>query len=248
PRSTAKLKSLEPSSLSKKFHSSRTRKTMSRKRDKPWYSRYAPYSQPKRRRPLPPPPLSPAEEDLPEVPPAVKVPTAAVLVTGLSPDCSVLDLKSRFEIYGAISRTRMDPGGAAHVTFRSKESADSAIAASRDPSFGITLNSKRVISLSLPPPPSPPNFAVKSTMNEVEVMWASDPVPQWREGLKQKDDSSSSSKLLRAEVPLRRHGRGNKLGSAIVNPKDNSTIISGVGSSLEVPFKSREIVAYDDLL
>ncbi|KAK2990791.1 hypothetical protein RJ640_012692, partial [Escallonia rubra] len=217
---------LEPLSLSKFSRTTKKkRKTMSRKRDKPYYSRHAPYSQPKRRRPLPPPPLSPAEEDLPEVPPAVKVPTAAVVVTGLSPDCSVLDLKSRFEIYGAISRTRMDPGGVAHVTFRSKESADSAIAASLDPSFGITLNSKRV-----------------------EVMWASDPVPQWREGVKQKDDSSSSSKLLRAEVPLRRHGRGNKLGSAIVNPKDDSTIISGVGSSLEVPFKGREIVAYDDIL
>ena len=75
-------------------------------------------------------------------------------------------------------------------------------------------------------------------------MWASDPVPQWREGVSQKD--TSSSKLVRAEVPLSRHGRGNKLGSAIVNPRNNSTSDSSKG--LDVPFKGREIVAYDDIL
>lgn len=87
-------------------------------------------------------------------------------------------------------------------------------------------------------------------------MWASDPVPQWREGVRQKDGSSSLSRLLRAEVPLRRHGRGNKLGSAIVNPRvdnvanknDNNEKKSGGSGTEEVPYKGREMVAYDDIL
>ncbi|KAH7858915.1 hypothetical protein Vadar_029357 [Vaccinium darrowii] len=191
---------------------------MSRKRDKPYSSssRHVPYSLPKRRRPLPP---SPAEEE----PPPAKSP-ATVVVTGLSPDCSLLDIRSRFQIYGDISRSTMLHGGVAHITFRSKDSADSAVAASLDPSFAITLNSQ-----------------------QVQVMLATDPISQWREGVSREDnpDSSSfsSSKLVRAEVPLRRHGRGKKLESAIVNPR------SSTGASVvDVPFKGREIVAYDDIL
>ncbi|KAM7486707.1 hypothetical protein LguiA_002716 [Lonicera macranthoides] len=114
---------------------------MSRKREKPYPTRHVPYPIPKRRRPLP------VADEPPENPPS-KLP-AAVVVTGLTPECSVLDLKSRFEIYGSISRTRMDTDGVAHITFRSQDSADSAIAASLDPSFGISLNSKQVLSLSL---------------------------------------------------------------------------------------------------
>lgn len=122
-----------------RFFSIKPNKNMSRKRDKPSYTaRHVPYNYPKRRRPLPPV----TSEDPPENP-SPKV-SAAVVVTGLSQDCSVLDLKSRFEIYGSISRTRMDPTGVAYVTFRSSESAEAAIAASRDPSFGITINSSRV--------------------------------------------------------------------------------------------------------
>ncbi|XP_058195305.1 uncharacterized protein At1g27050 [Rhododendron vialii] len=189
---------------------------MSRKRDKPSSSsRPVPYSLPKRRRPLPPDPA----ENLP----AAKSP-ATVVVNGLSPDCSLLDIRSRFQIYGDISRSTMLHGGVAHITFRSKDSADAAVAASLDPSFGITLNSK-----------------------QVQVMLATDPISQWREGVSREDnpDSSSfsSSKLVRAEVPLRRHGRGNKLESAIVNPRSNTG-----ASGLDVPFKGREIVAYDDIL
>ncbi|PWA89909.1 Nucleotide-binding, alpha-beta plait [Artemisia annua] len=154
-------------------------------------------------------------------------------VIGLSPDCSVLDLKSRFEIYGAISRTRMDSGGVAYLTFRMKDSAQSAIDASLDPSFGITLNS-----------------------NKVQVMWANDAVPQWREGVKKKEVSPSSSKLLRPELPLSRHGRANKLGSTIVNPRDEKnntdTAVNNENKSgrrvVNVPSRGREIVAYDDLL
>lgn len=90
-------------------------------------------------------------------------------------------------------------------------------------------------------------------------MWANDPIPQWKGGVGRKD--GLSSKLLRPEVPLSRHGRGNKLGSAIVNPRDdnntkgdtnngnklnNSVAISN--SSLVGSFRGREIVAYDDIL
>ena len=76
-------------------------------------------------------------------------------------------------------------------------------------------------------------------------MWASDPVPQWREAVGHKD-GSSSSKLLKAGVPLSRHGRGNKLGSAIVDTRENKN--GNGGLDVDVPFKGREIVAYDDIL
>lgn len=112
---------------------------MSRQREKPYnFSRHTPYNFPKRRRPLPP-----IDDDYYQHKPSSS--TAAVVITGLSPESSVLDLKSRFEIYGSISRTRMDSGGIAYITFRSKDSAESAISASLDPSFGITLNSNTVI-------------------------------------------------------------------------------------------------------
>ena len=79
-------------------------------------------------------------------------------------------------------------------------------------------------------------------MLQVQVMWANDPVPQWREAVSSKDSpNSSSSKLVGAEVPLSRRGRGNKLGSDIVKPSNSD-------SGLDVPFKGREIVAYDDIL
>ena len=86
------------------------------------------------------------------------------------------------------------------------------------------------------------------TLLQVQVMWANDPVPQWREAVSSKDSpNSSSSKLVRAEVPLSRRGRGNKLGSAIVKP-NNSNSNSNSDSGLDLPFKGREIVAYDDIL
>lgn len=98
---------------------------------------------------------------------------------------------------------------------------------------------------------------------KVQVMWASDPVPQWKAGLGRKE--GLSSKLVRAEVPLSRHGRGNKLGSAIVNPKDENKSSKNTNgdannddkvnradadgnSGLDGSFKGREIVAYDDIL
>lgn len=121
---------------------------MSRKRDRPQFSRHVPYSFSKRRRPLPAPPQSDTTDELPfhEDNPSIAggKQQTTVVVVGLPSDCSVLDLKSRFEIYGSISRTRMDPNGLAYVTFRSHDSAQSAISAALDPSFGITLLSKQV--------------------------------------------------------------------------------------------------------
>ncbi|XP_061351951.1 ultraviolet-B receptor UVR8-like [Gastrolobium bilobum] len=185
---------------------------MSRKRDKPYFSRQAA----KRRRPLPEPPV----EDMPTTRPA---PPSAVVVMGLSLDCSVLDLKSRFEIYGPISRIRIDGDAVGYVTYRNKDSADAAIAAGLDPHFGITVNSKKV-----------------------QVLWATDPLAMWREGVGNNKDKGSTSKLVRAEVPLSRHGRGHRLASAIGNTKRSED--SSGSSVLEVPFRGREIVAYDDIL
>ncbi|CAL5355130.1 unnamed protein product [Camellia sinensis] len=181
---------------------------MSRKRDKPYTSRHVPYSFPKRRRPLPPPHPSShsATSDDCHQNSAAKSPSTVVAI-GLSPNCSLLDIKSRFQIYGSISRTTIHHGGVAYITFRSKSSAESAIAASLDPSFGITLDS-----------------------NKVQVTWATDDVPQHKDSTD--SFSSSSSKLVRAEVPLSRHGRGNKLGSALVNPRSNNS-----DSGLDVSFK-----------
>ncbi|PIN17026.1 hypothetical protein CDL12_10331 [Handroanthus impetiginosus] len=213
-----------------------------RKREKPYFSRHAPYSLPKRRRPLP---LDAAAGDdalddssTSTAAAAAKAPTSVVVI-GVPAECSVLDLKSRFEMYGPISRTRMEPNGVAYINFRSNDAAQSAVDAARDSSFPVTLH-------SVP----------------VQVMWASDPVTQWKGGVGRKD--GVSSKLVRPEVPLSRYGRGNKLGSAIVNPRDENnsnknrngdtannddTKLESVGnSSLDGSFKGREIVAYDDIL
>ncbi|KAK9276066.1 hypothetical protein L1049_005597 [Liquidambar formosana] len=195
---------------------------MSRKRDKPYPSRHDFNSLPKRRRPLPPaPPIATADEGGDDRLDKRSSPPPAVVVMGLSSNCSVLDLKSRFEIYGSISRIRIDRDGVGHITFRSKDFAESAIAAALDPSFGITLDSKRV-----------------------QVLSASDPLCQWRKGVGHdgNKDNGSSSKLLRAEAPLSRHGRGNKLSSSTVSPRSTNT------SGLDVPYKGREIIAYDDIL
>lgn len=109
---------------------------MSRKRDNNYFSRNAV----KRHRPL----QEPAEEERPSTRPS---PPSAVVVMNLPIDCSVLDLKSRFEIYGSISRIRIDHA-VGYITFRTKDSADAAIAAGLDTSFGITVNSKKVLFFS----------------------------------------------------------------------------------------------------
>ncbi|KAJ6721808.1 hypothetical protein OIU85_024856 [Salix viminalis] len=159
---------------------------MSRKRHRSNFTlhdRPAPY--PKRR--PPPPPSQPIEVKPSTKPP----PPPAVVVRDLPRDCSVLDLKSRFAIYGEISRIRIDRDGNGYITYRSKDSAEAAITASLDASSGIAIDSKKV-----------------------RVSWAADPLVQWREGVgagSRKDCGSpppSSSKLLRGGIPLSRHGRG----------------------------------------
>lgn len=119
----------------------------SRKREKPYYSRHAPYSQPKRRRPLP---LDAAPlDDAGNASESTSKAQTSVVVIGVPVECSVLDLKSRFEMYGPISRTRMEPDGIAYINFRSNEAAQSAVDAARDSSFPIALHSTPVSSLSL---------------------------------------------------------------------------------------------------
>ncbi|KAJ6356153.1 hypothetical protein OIU78_004290 [Salix suchowensis] len=128
---------------------------MSRKRHRSNFTlhdRPAPY--PKRR--PPPPPSQPIEVKPSTKPP----PPPAVVVRDLPPDCSVLDLKSRFAIYGEISRIRIDRDGNGYITYRSKDSAEAAITASLDASSGIAIDSKKV-----------------------RVSWAADPLVQWREGV-----------------------------------------------------------------
>lgn len=68
----------------------------------------------------------------------------------------------------------------------------------------------------------------------------------WKEGVKvgeEKEKTSPwlSSKLVRAEMSLRKHGRRNRLASTIVNPRSQSP-----ATRREV--KDRDIVAYDDIL
>lgn len=96
-------------------------------------------SRPNRRRPRGPsaadasPPLAP--------PPANQDAATLVVVTGLPADCSVLELKSRFEMYGTISRLRVDPElGFGYITFRSSSSAEAAASAE------VMVSSKKVSS------------------------------------------------------------------------------------------------------
>ncbi|KAM7269485.1 hypothetical protein ACFE04_024982 [Oxalis oulophora] len=213
---------------------------MSRKRDNSYFfSRNAPIS--KRRRPHPPHQFPATATDSQQGVSVKPSPPPAVVVIGLSPNCSVLDLKSRFEIYGPISRTRILPNRVGSIYFRSKDAAEAAIAASLDPSFGITLDS-----------------------NKVQVLWATDPLAQWRQGVDDvRKDNATSSKLVRAGTPLSRHGRGrggnnnnNRLASAIViNPNTTSDDAQDGGGGggdddpkFDAPFKGRKIVAYDDIL
>lgn len=122
---------------------------MGRKRDRTHFNRHVPYSFPKRRRP--PPTDAVSDDPLPSnnSSSTTKQQPGNVVVVGVPTDCSVLDLKSRFEIYGSISRTRMDPNGLAYITFRSYDSAQSAVNAAVDSSFPITLHSKPVCTLFL---------------------------------------------------------------------------------------------------
>ncbi|XP_023537967.1 uncharacterized protein At1g27050 [Cucurbita pepo subsp. pepo] len=194
---------------------------MGRKRDKPYPSPHHSTSFAKRRRHQPPASL-PAEDDDVDKPLPKPAPPLALVVVDLPSHCSVLDLKSRFEIYGSISRIRIDRDCVGYIMYRTKDSADAAMAAALDPSFGFTIDSKKV-----------------------QVLWANDPQVQWRQGINVgvNKNKEMSSKLLRAEVPLSRHGRGNKLASTVVNPRKSNS-----SSRSDEPFRGREVVAYDDIL
>ena len=116
---------------------------MNRKRDKPYFSsRRVPASASKRRPPLPPQAEEPEEAELDK--PTFKPPPSALVIMGLPPNSSVLDLKSRFEIYGSISRIRIDRDAIGHVAYRTADAAQAAVDAALDSSFGITLHSKKV--------------------------------------------------------------------------------------------------------
>lgn len=135
---------------------------------------------------------------------------ATVMVTGLPLDCTVLELKSRFEMYGPISRTRIDDNCSGYVTFRVDQAAEAAIAASINPTFGVAIRSSKL-----------------------QVVRASDPVSHWRIGV----GASYTSKLVRPEKPLSRHGRSKKqiFSGTIAKPES------------ELSYTEREIRAYDDL-
>lgn len=74
-------------------------------------------------------------------------------------------------------------------------------------------------------------------------MWASE-VKEGEAGGVEGERRSSLSKLVKGETPLSKHGRGNRLSSAIVNPNASASN----SSALDPPIKPREIVAYDDIL
>ncbi|CAA7036187.1 unnamed protein product [Microthlaspi erraticum] len=205
---------------------------MNRKRDNSSYPyRHTPARISKRRRPWAPP--SSENDEIIDKPTSKPPPPPVLVVLGLPANCSVLELKSRFEIYGSLSRIRIDKDGVGTVSYRSAESAEAAIAGSLEPSFGISIDSKKL-----------------------QVVWETDPLVKWREGVtvgdgKDKTSPSLSSKLLRPEMPLRKHGRRNRLASAIVNPR-SSNLDGESGGNLSpvarTEFKHREILAYDDIL
>lgn len=96
-----------------------------------------------------------------------------------------------------------------------------------------------------------------SCVLQLQVVWATDPLVKWREGVTVGEGSdkttpslSAWSKLLRPVMPLRKHGRSNRLASAIVNPRSSNTDgeISGGTPARKREIKQRDIVAYDDIL
>ncbi|KAL5976517.1 hypothetical protein ACLOJK_020850 [Asimina triloba] len=131
---------------------------------------------------------------------------SVVVVSGLPRSSTAFELKSRFQMFGAVSRLRID-NGLGYVTFRSKESAQAAISASLDPSSGISIQS------------------VEIRQSEVQVSWANDPVPQWKAAVRASStqDCRLPSKLLRPEIPLSGLGRGNRKLSAGTAPSTTSS-------------------------
>ncbi|KAL5719662.1 hypothetical protein ACHQM5_012414 [Ranunculus cassubicifolius] len=158
---------------------------MTCKRQKPYYTENPSSSISKKPRFKPSiPSFKPETPQIEEEIKSTRQTTSMVLVNGLCQNCSVLNLKSCLEIYGDISRIRIDNG-----IVMSKEFAEAAIDASLDPDIGISVDDQKVV-----------------------LSWAEESLPQWREGVRLSvKERLSSSKLLQPEIPLSKHGRGKKL-------------------------------------
>ncbi|XP_078436782.1 homeobox leucine zipper protein [Wolffia australiana] len=111
--------------------------------------------------------------------------SAEVLVSNLPPECTVLELKSRMEMFGPVARIRIDSGqGIGYVKFRTLEHAQSAVDAAGNPRLGVEIGSQKV-----------------------QVRLDSDAAPELPPTL----PVSRQSKLVSPELPLRRRGRVNRL-------------------------------------
>eukprot|EP01018_Ginkgo_biloba_P018093 Gb_16046 [translate_table: standard] len=148
-----------------------------------------------------------------------------VFVGDLNPETTVSELKSRFEGFGSISRVKIaDESGYGFVTFRARESAESAIRAAVDP-YGIEIRNKRVL-----------------------VSWANDPLPQWKIGIGvSKLNQDVLSKELPSKVPHGREGRGGNRATVLAAA---AAAAAGIRerNNKDAVYKGREVVAYDDLL
>ncbi|WOK97132.1 hypothetical protein Cni_G05840 [Canna indica] len=165
-------------------------------RPKPERSQFDHFPSKRHRPSLPPPEAAEGEA------PAASSSPSLVMVTGLPYDCTVLELKSHLEVYGPISRTRIDVDCRGFVTFRSNQAAEAAIAASMDPTIGVSIRSKKVL-----------------VVRAIE-----DPL-QAKKGVR----ISPTSKLLRPEMPLSKYGRSNKklgAGTAVEITKSRAEIPS----------------------
>lgn len=71
--------------------------------------------------------------------------STVVVVNGLPSGCTVLELKSRMQMYGSISRIRIDGDeGLGYVKYRTPDHARAAIAAAANPVLGITIGTGKV--------------------------------------------------------------------------------------------------------
>ncbi|KAJ3698843.1 hypothetical protein LUZ61_002548 [Rhynchospora tenuis] len=173
-----------------------------------------------------PPPLSKrlrGSSSAGDPPPSASAAPSEVVVTGLPSDCTVLELKSRLQQFGSISRMKIDGSGSGHVTFRSDAAAQAAILASLEPGLGISVGSCKVLVVR------------PSKQEKTEIA------------------TNSLSPLLRPEPPLRKYGRSNRKladGELVQSTGFEPELGSAIPSTRADPDlrpNSREIVAYDDL-
>ncbi|KAG9456789.1 hypothetical protein H6P81_001297 [Aristolochia fimbriata] len=190
-----------------------------RKRDRSYFSSSR-LKRPRRSPPLPESDIATADAAAAA---AAAKESVSVIVTGLPPECQVLEVKSRFQMYGPVSRLHIDRQlGYGYVTFRSPDAADAAIAASGDPDSGISIGPVKV-----------------------RVYQPSSPLPGWSARVQNTggEGHQPSSKLLRAEVPLSKHGKAYKRLVGVNEISEKKPV-----DEPAEPFKGREIIAYDDIL